>query len=110
VGEEPGTLAQGAASSGTGGDLSYSRGRLARLPDSQCAVPGLSKQGLVLIGLAGQAVHVVVERTGTIGVDPEALEVHDHRVAAVAQEAMDLKVDFTHGRAPGKPAKGGPQT
>jgi twitching motility protein PilT len=28
-------------------------------------------------------------------------------VAAVAEEAMDLKVDFTHGRAPGKPGRGG---
>ena len=29
-------------------------------------------------------------------------------VAEVAQEAVDLKVDFTHGRAPGKPGRGGP--
>jgi len=28
-------------------------------------------------------------------------------VAAVAEEAMDLKVDFTHGRALGKPGRGG---
>jgi len=29
-------------------------------------------------------------------------------VAAVAEEAMDLKVDFTHGRSPGKGGRGGP--
>jgi len=29
-------------------------------------------------------------------------------IAAVAEEAADLKVDFTHGRAPGKTGRGGP--
>ena len=29
-------------------------------------------------------------------------------IAAVAQETAELKVDFTHGRTPGKPTRGGP--
>jgi hypothetical protein len=29
-------------------------------------------------------------------------------VAAIAEETLDLKVDFTHGRAPGRGGRGGP--